>query len=91
MLHGIWIVIVVVALVIIAALLAVAMKKKRHEKVEAEPDLRFPLFVKPLQSDGSAGIAQASRQRLAGAATRSRPTWSKGARPSGRNIHDWRA
>ncbi len=31
-----------------------------HEKVEAEPDLRFPLFVKPLQSDGSAGIAQAS-------------------------------
>jgi len=31
-----------------------------HEKVEAEPDLQFPLFVKPLQSDGSAGIAQAS-------------------------------
>jgi D-alanine-D-alanine ligase len=31
-----------------------------HEKVEAQPDLRFPLFVKPLQSDGSAGIAQAS-------------------------------
>ena len=31
-----------------------------HEKVEAEPDLRFPLFVKPLQADGSAGIAQAS-------------------------------
>ena len=31
-----------------------------HEKVEAEPGLRFPLFVKPLQADGSAGIAQAS-------------------------------
>lgn len=31
-----------------------------QEKVESTPDLRFPLFVKPLQADGSAGIAQAS-------------------------------
>ncbi|MEO8089086.1 MAG: D-alanine--D-alanine ligase [Gemmatimonadales bacterium] len=31
-----------------------------QEKVETTPDLRFPLFVKPLQADGSAGIAQAS-------------------------------
>ena len=31
-----------------------------HEKVEEDPGLRFPLFVKPLQADGSAGIAQAS-------------------------------
>jgi D-alanine-D-alanine ligase len=31
-----------------------------HEKVESDPGLRFPLFVKPLQADGSAGIAQAS-------------------------------
>ena len=31
-----------------------------HEKVEATPDLAFPLIVKPLQTDGSAGIAQAS-------------------------------
>jgi D-alanine-D-alanine ligase len=31
-----------------------------HDKVEAAPNLRFPLFVKPLQADGSAGIAQAS-------------------------------
>ena len=31
-----------------------------HEKVDGEPGLRFPLFVKPLQADGSAGIAQAS-------------------------------
>ena len=31
-----------------------------QEKVETAPDLRFPLFVKPLQTDGSAGIAQAS-------------------------------
>jgi D-alanine-D-alanine ligase len=31
-----------------------------QEKVESTPDLRFPLFVKPLQTDGSAGIAQAS-------------------------------
>ena len=31
-----------------------------HETVETDPDLRFPLFVKPLQTDGSAGIAQAS-------------------------------
>ena len=31
-----------------------------HEKVERDPGLRFPLFVKPLQTDGSAGIAQAS-------------------------------
>ena len=31
-----------------------------HEKVEQDPALRFPLIVKPLQADGSAGIAQAS-------------------------------
>lgn len=31
-----------------------------HEKVEAAPELAFPLIVKPLQTDGSAGIAQAS-------------------------------
>ena len=31
-----------------------------HEKVEQHPGLRFPLFVKPLQTDGSAGIARAS-------------------------------
>lgn len=31
-----------------------------QEKVEGTPDLKFPLFVKPLQTDGSAGIAQAS-------------------------------
>jgi D-alanine-D-alanine ligase len=31
-----------------------------HDKVEAAPNLSFPLFVKPLQADGSAGIAQAS-------------------------------
>jgi D-alanine-D-alanine ligase len=31
-----------------------------QEKVEVTPDLRFPLFVKPIQADGSAGIAQAS-------------------------------
>ena len=31
-----------------------------HEKVDRDPGLRFPLFVKPLQADGSAGIAQAS-------------------------------
>jgi D-alanine-D-alanine ligase len=31
-----------------------------HEKVEQHPGIRFPLFVKPLQTDGSAGIAQAS-------------------------------
>jgi D-alanine-D-alanine ligase len=31
-----------------------------HEQVEAAPDLAFPLIVKPLQTDGSAGIAQAS-------------------------------
>ncbi len=30
------------------------------EKVNGVPDLRFPLIVKPLQSDASAGIAQAS-------------------------------
>lgn len=30
------------------------------ETVAAPPDLRFPLIVKPLQSDASAGIAQAS-------------------------------
>ncbi|HKH82046.1 MAG TPA: hypothetical protein VKA25_00030, partial [Gemmatimonadales bacterium] len=33
---------------------------RMHEKVESPPDLRFPLFVKPLQADGSAGISQAS-------------------------------
>jgi D-alanine-D-alanine ligase len=31
-----------------------------HEEVQQEPNLNFPLIVKPLQSDGSAGIAQAS-------------------------------
>jgi len=31
-----------------------------HEKVQTEPDLKFALFVMPLQADGSAGIAQAS-------------------------------
>jgi D-alanine-D-alanine ligase len=31
-----------------------------HEKVAARPDLTFPLIVKPLQADASAGIAQAS-------------------------------
>ena len=31
-----------------------------HEKVEQHPGLQFPLFVKPLQTDGSAGIARAS-------------------------------
>jgi len=31
-----------------------------HEQVDAAPNLRFPLIVKPLQSDASAGIAQAS-------------------------------
>jgi D-alanine-D-alanine ligase len=30
------------------------------ETVDAEPGLRYPLIVKPLASDGSAGIAQAS-------------------------------
>ena len=33
---------------------------RTHEEVERPPDLRFPLIVKPLQSDASAGIAQAS-------------------------------
>ena len=33
---------------------------RAHEKVESTPDLTFPLIVKPLQTDGSAGIAQAS-------------------------------
>jgi D-alanine-D-alanine ligase len=33
---------------------------RAHEGVEATPDLKFPLIVKPLQTDGSAGIAQAS-------------------------------
>jgi D-alanine-D-alanine ligase len=32
----------------------------RGEKVTAAPDLRFPLIVKPLATDASAGIAQAS-------------------------------
>jgi D-alanine-D-alanine ligase len=31
-----------------------------HDQVDADPDLTFPLIVKPLQTDGSAGIAQAS-------------------------------
>ncbi|MGH7509534.1 MAG: D-alanine--D-alanine ligase family protein [Gemmatimonadales bacterium] len=31
-----------------------------HEQVEAAPALAFPLIVKPLQTDASAGIAQAS-------------------------------
>jgi D-alanine-D-alanine ligase len=31
-----------------------------HEEVEKTPDLTFPLMVKPLQTDASAGIAQAS-------------------------------
>jgi D-alanine-D-alanine ligase len=31
-----------------------------HEQVDRPPDLEFPLIVKPLQTDASAGIAQAS-------------------------------
>jgi D-alanine-D-alanine ligase len=31
-----------------------------HEQVDRVPDLTFPLIVKPLQTDASAGIAQAS-------------------------------
>ncbi len=31
-----------------------------HEEVAEAPDLRFPLIVKPLQTDASSGIAQAS-------------------------------
>jgi len=31
-----------------------------HEQVESTPKLNFPLIVKPLQTDASAGIAQAS-------------------------------
>jgi D-alanine-D-alanine ligase len=31
-----------------------------HEQVDRPPPLAFPLIVKPLQADGSAGIAQAS-------------------------------
>jgi D-alanine-D-alanine ligase len=31
-----------------------------HEQVEQSPDLKFPLIVKPLQADASAGISQAS-------------------------------
>ncbi len=33
---------------------------RTHEQVREAPELRFPLIVKPLQSDASAGIAQAS-------------------------------
>lgn len=33
---------------------------RTHEVVKEAPELRFPLIVKPLQSDASAGIAQAS-------------------------------
>ena len=33
---------------------------RQHESVGDAPDLNFPLIVKPLQADGSAGIAQAS-------------------------------
>jgi D-alanine-D-alanine ligase len=33
---------------------------RMREKVETAPELTFPLIVKPLQTDGSAGIAQAS-------------------------------
>ena len=36
------------------------MTYRLHQKVETAPGLKFPLFVKPLQADGSAGIAQAS-------------------------------
>lgn len=39
---------------------------RRHEAVEEAPDLAFPLIVKPLQADGSAGIAQASVVQDAG-------------------------
>ena len=31
-----------------------------HEQVESQPNLTFPLIVKPLQADASAGISQAS-------------------------------
>jgi D-alanine-D-alanine ligase len=33
---------------------------RQHEAVEEPPNLKFPLIVKPLQADASAGIAQAS-------------------------------
>jgi D-alanine-D-alanine ligase len=33
---------------------------RQHEKVVTPPNLTFPLIVKPLQADASAGIAQAS-------------------------------
>lgn len=36
------------------------MTYRLHDRVESAPSLSFPLFVKPLQADGSAGIAQAS-------------------------------
>jgi D-alanine-D-alanine ligase len=36
------------------------MTYRLHEQVEKAPDLAFPLIVKPLQADASAGIAQAS-------------------------------
>jgi D-alanine-D-alanine ligase len=36
------------------------MTYRLHEEVEQVPNLTFPLIVKPLQTDASAGIAQAS-------------------------------
>lgn len=36
------------------------MTYRLHEEVEKTPNLTFPLIVKPLQTDASAGIAQAS-------------------------------
>jgi D-alanine-D-alanine ligase len=42
--------------------ISVAAYRTYHvgEEVEADPGLRYPVIVKPLSSDGSAGIAQAS-------------------------------